>query len=57
MFKKKPETVLITRIFIGGKFISETSAVIGPGPDWFMRIVLVAVIPLGFWLMAMQGAF
>jgi len=57
MFKKKPKTVLVTKVFIGGQFVAETVKVIEPGPDWIRRIALAAVIPWGLWAMTTGGMF
>lgn len=57
MFKRNPEVVLVIKTFVGGKYVGETAKVIEPGPDWFMRITLVIGVPLGLWIMTMQGAF
>jgi hypothetical protein len=53
MFKKKPETILVTKVFIDKQLVAETAKVVEDGPDWFRRIFLAVAIPAGFWLMVM----
>lgn len=57
MTKNKPETVLVTEIYVNGRLVSKTSKVIKPGPDWFQLIALSIVIPFGLWAMTMGGVF
>jgi hypothetical protein len=57
MFEEKPEVVAVTKIYVNGKFVSETSKVISPGPDWIRLIFLAIAIPAGFLVMIAQGVF
>lgn len=57
MFKRKPETVLVTQVFVDGRLVDTVSKVIQPGPDWFRRVFLIIIIPLGLWAMTMREMF
>lgn len=53
----KPEIIAEIKTYADGVLIDRTAKVIKPDPDWFMWIVLAVVIPLGLWIMTMQGMF
>jgi hypothetical protein len=53
----KPEIIVEIKTYADGILINETAKVIKSGPDWFMWIVLVIGVPLGIWIMTMQGVF
>ncbi len=57
IFKKKPQTVFVTKIFIDGQYAGETVKVADEGADWFRYIVLGAGVPFGLWVIVMQGVF
>jgi hypothetical protein len=54
---KESQTVIEVNTYIDGIMVDKKIKVIEPGPDWFRRIFLSVVIPLGFWMMAMGGMF
>ncbi len=51
----KPEIILEIKTYADGVLVARTAKTIEPDPDWVMWTVLAVVIPLGFWLMAMNG--
>lgn len=53
----KSQIILEIKTYADGVLVDRTAKVIEPGPDWIKHIVLAVVIPWGFWLMAMGGAF
>ncbi len=52
---KNPEIILEIKTYADGVLVARSAKVVEPGPDWVMWAVLTVVIPLGFWLMAMNG--
>lgn len=53
----KPEIILEIKTYADGVLVDRTVKVIERGPDWIKRIILIIVIPWGFWFMAMGGMF
>jgi hypothetical protein len=54
---KKPKIILEIKTYADGVLVDRTVKVIERGPDWIRGIILVIVIPWGFWLMTMGGMF
>jgi F0F1-type ATP synthase membrane subunit c/vacuolar-type H+-ATPase subunit K len=53
----KPQIILEIETYADGVLVDKTVKEVKREPDWFSRIFLAIVIPAGFWLMVMQGAF
>jgi hypothetical protein len=53
----KPQIILEIKTYADGVLVDQTAKVVEPGPDWIRPVVLAIVIPWGFWLMVMGGAF
>ena len=53
----KPKIILEIKTYADGVLVAQNVKVVEPGPDWIRLIILSIVIPWGFWLMTMGGAF
>ena len=54
---KRKEIVITMKTYVDGALVSESAKVIKPGPDWLKRVFLGIVIPVGLWVIAMNGTF
>lgn len=52
-----PQIILEIKTYADGILVARSAKVIEPETDWVMWGILAVGIPLGLWIMTMQGAF
>ena len=50
------EIVITMKTYVDGKLVSESAKVIMP-PPWIIWWVVVTLVPVGLWILSVQGGF